>query len=229
MKKLLAVLLAVLFVMNTCAALAESEEFTVKTYSDYDSLFSIDVDKDKDIAFVETKCSVADLAFVHKHESDYSYSYIQSDLLVLDYYSTDRYPIFRTWVYYSAATPLYIHSISFEFEGKKYMFTDVGDADRVKQGEHDYTESLLIKYGQKNSDFFAAVLLASVRYAMDKDENKTAPQMKMTLIGLEEIEVTVPEEFWQDFALLGLPFLANDLAWIKYIAKTEGTPCKVTE
>ena len=132
-------------------------------------------------------------------------------------------------MYYSAATPQYIHSITFEFEGKKYLFTDVGDAERVRKGEHDYTESLLVKYGQKNSEFFSAILLASVKYAVSKDENKTPPQMKMTLHGLEEIEVMVPDEFWEDFALLGLPFMANDLAWIKYIAKTEGTPCKITE
>ena len=229
MKKVLAVLFAVLFLTNTCAAFADDDAFTVKTYTDYDSLFEVDVDTEKDICFVETKCKVSDLAFIHKHESDYSYSYIQSDLLVLDYYSTERYPIFRTWVYYSAASPQYIHSISFEFDGKKYMFTDVGDKDRVRKNDNDYTESLLIKYGTKNSEFFAAILLASVNYVMNEDENKTPPVMKMTMYGLEEIEVTVPEEFWQDFALLGLPFLSNDLAWIKYIAKTEGTPCKITE
>ena len=55
MKKVLAFLFAVLLMMNACTAFADDDAFTVKTYTDYNTLFDVDVDSEKDICFVECR------------------------------------------------------------------------------------------------------------------------------------------------------------------------------
>lgn len=227
-KMLLAVVLFVTQLGTYASVLAETE-FTTNPYTEYETLFKVDLNTDSGSAFITTKLPTKDVSFTHKYESDYTYSTINSDILVLDYYKTDRQPVFRTWIYYNGSKPLYFHSVSFELDGKKYMFSEVGDKDWVKQNDNDYSEQLLIRYGKNNSEFFSSVLVDSLLYAMSEDENKVAPEMKMTLHGIEDIEVTVPEGFWTDFMLLGLPFTSNDFEWIHFIGQTDGNPCKVTD
>ena len=207
---------------------ADADGFNLNPYTQYDTLFNIDVDTDSGVAFLETNEKTANLAFQHKYESNYLYSYIQSDVLVLNYFSSDRYPVLRTWITYCADNAQYIHSVSFEINGTTYTLSDVGDKDRVEKTDNGYRERLLIRYGKNNSDFFAEILSSCIGYLLNNDdENKKAPVMKMTLHGLENIEVYVPDTFWTDFGLLALPFTSNDFAWLSYIADNEGNPCKV--
>ena len=220
-------MLALCLLLTLVPAAYADNDFTIDTYLEYKTLFDVDVDMDSGVAFIETTRSVADLSFQHKFESDYDYSCIRNDILVLDYFSSSQYPVVRTWITYNAQDAQYFHSVSFELEGTTYTFTDVGNKDRVTKTEHGYRERLLIKYGSNNKDFFSAVTARALVYLYDEDENKTAPKMKMTLHGLETVEADVPEAFWDDFALLVLPFVSNDYAWMKYVKDNDGTPCKV--
>ena len=228
-KEIIALLMSMLMLFSAVSALADGEAFTVDPYKNYDTLFKIDVDTDAGCAFVETQESAENLAFHHSYDVDGAISIIYSDILVLDYYKSSRTPIFRTWICYAGDTPHYFQSVTFEFEGKKYTFSDIGDPEWVEKKDYGYSEKLLIRYGKNNTEFFAAVLAAGLTYVADKSEDKKAPTMKMTLHGLKDIETEVPESFWLDFALLGVPFMGNDGAWMKYIVQNGGDACTVTD
>ena len=233
LKKSFACFLA-LCILLTCAAVsyADDSDFDIEKYSKYEKLFDIDIDTDSDVAFIETNTAVSKLAFQHKYESEYSYSYIQSDIIVIDYSRSSRFPVIRTWITYNADKAQNIDSVTFKYDGKTYTFTGIGDKERVTKEENGYRERLLIRYGTDNADFFIAVSVGSVGYLQkinQNDANAKAPEMTMILHGDEDIEATVPADFWTDFGLLVLPFMSNDYAWVHYIGENDGTPCKVTE
>ena len=239
-RKALAALL-VLMVFLSSAAFAENTEateteaatsaastsFTEQPYADYPTLFYVDHDESSGLGFIGTLIPAESFAFTHVHENENLFSLIQSDILVLDATGEDPYPVLRTWLYYAADDPQNIQSVTFFYGDHKYTFTGIGDSSRNETTEKGTTEKLVIQYGQANSDFLSQILVDSLVYLLAEDENKVVPEMKMILHGDEDIEATVPEAFWQDFALLVLPFTNNDYAWLTYIARNEGTPCTV--
>ena len=227
MKKTLALLLVLALVLAAFPALADDSDFSTAVYEQYDTLFTITEKPEDAVSIVETLIDVEDVSFVHKYESEHYYSFIRSDLLVLDYNTDNRCPVFRTWIYYSAEEPLHFHSVQFEIDGKTYLLTGINESGRVDQRDHGICEPLQIIYGVNNADFFVDVLWAAAEYLSSDEEDKAVPQMKMTLIGDETIEVMVPDMFWIDFGLLGLPFLTNDFAWLAYVGQTEGTACEL--
>ena len=226
-KKLILVLLAL--VMSCSAAFAESTEFTEKPYADYPTLFSIEYNEENNIAFIEVDADISEYAFTHKYESEYHYSSIYNDILVINYSSTDRFPVLRTWINYTADKPQHFTSVTFILEGKSYTFTDISSEDRNRELENGYLEQLLIKYGMNNVDFFREVVSTSVAYLTSDDDTKQLPVMKMILHGDEDIEAVVPDMFWTDMGMLTLPFFNNDGAWLSYIFDNDGTPCTVSE
>ncbi len=231
MKKYFAFFVAMIIsILPFTGALAD-RSFDIQSYSSNDTVFKVDVSAEDDVAFIETMFKPSELAFAHKYESSYRYSSIENDILVLDYFSSNRYPLFRTWIYFNAEKPLYIHSVSFELDGNRYTFSDVGNKDRVKELENGYQESLLIKYGKNNADFFSAVsanalVYTNEMYGESKNKNAVAPKMKMIFHGLEDIEAYVPNNFWVDFILLVMPLLEEDT--LSYIGDNDGTYCKTT-
>ena len=237
MRKCIALVLTLALLVSCGAAFAEAEtaaatetagtEFSTEIYAQYETLFTIDTDTEEDLTYIETVVTPQERAFTHKYESEYTYSCLQNDIIVIDSSKPEKIPVFRTWIYYYADKPQHFNSVTFELNGKEYTFTDISKEEWVQQTDKEYEESVLIKYGTNNLDFFAEVLIASITYAFDEDENKTAPVMKMTLHGDEEIEAEVPAGFWDDFALLGAPYTQNDYAWCAYIGQQEGTPCEI--
>lgn len=229
MKKVFCMLLVLAVFLGSCsAAFADGDEYTVKPYADYESLFTVDVNTEKDVAFVETTLEAKDCAFTHKYESSTTYSAIYNDILVLDYSKSSRYPLLRTWIIYAADKAQNIKSVTFELEGQSFTFTDISNEDRVEKSEKGYTEKLLIKHGKNNSDFWVKIMAAAISsLSTDEDKKTEAPKMKMILHGDEDIEADVPDKFWFDFGLLALPYISNDGAWIKYFTYTDGTPLEV--
>ena len=232
MRKSLALLLFFAMLVSCCAAFAEGElkPFDLKTYEDNPDYFTIDIDTEDDLAFIQTTYDAASLAFIHKYDSDYYYSFLSSDILVIDYSKEgERVPVFRTWIYYAADAPQNITSVTFEIDGKAYTFTDIADPERNEVRENGYSENLVIKYGIDNWDFFTVVAANAMDYILSEDENAAAPEMKMILHGDEEIEAVVPENFWADFSFVIAPFLADDGDWLQYLVQNSGTPCEIAD
>ena len=232
MKKALILLLVIVLLILNCSISVADVDFDISEYLKEQDVLTVDVDTENDVAFIKTKIPVSDLAFAHKYESDYSYSFMQNDIIVLHYFSSSRFPAFRTWIYYTAEKPQYFYSVSFDFEGVRYTFSDVGDKDRVVlSNNNEYTEGLLITYGENNTDFYNAILKAGAdyvpkKYTQQENSNTIAPKMKMILHGLEDVEVDVPDAFWTDMLLLALPILKDNI-WY-FVKENDGTPCKMT-
>lgn len=229
MKKVISFILFVTLMFTTVPVFA-LPTFEMSFYSSNANIYSVDVDSDSGVAFIETKSSNSELAFTHKYESNFYYSTIRSDILVIDYFKSNRYPVFRTWIDYRADKALNIYAVSFVIDGKTYTFSDVADRDRIEKLDNGVSEKLLIKYGSANSDFFASVAADSLSYAFSRyggegDSEVETPQMKMILHGTEDVEVDIPANFWVDFSLLALSMTEND--YLGYIGDNDGTPCKI--
>lgn len=230
MKKLFAAILALIMILSLASALADPV-FDMATYSEYDSLFDIQEDPESHNAFVMTKMETESLAYTHKYESDSLYSFIQSDIIVLDYDSAEAFPILRTWIYYCADEPLGIESVSFVVDGITYTLTDVTDGDGGFVDERGSCEELLIIYGTDNWEFFTAMMANSISYAsMSQNETDTVdpPDMKMILHGKEDVEVDVPANCLFDYGLLAMPFLSSD-DWLQFVLEMDGNPCEVID
>ena len=229
-RKLIAALLILMVFLGSAAfsedTAAVSASFTTQPYADYPSLFYVEADQAAGCTFIGTQLPTEQCAFTHIYESQNLYSLIQSDILVIDL-SDGPFPVLRTWIYFASDNPHNIQSVTFLFEDKKYTFTDIADSERNEITEKGSTERLLIQYGRDNSDFLSDILVGSLAYLLSEDENAAAPEMKMILHGDEDIEAVIPDAFWQDFALLVLPYTNNDYAWLSYIGLNDGTPCTI--
>lgn len=230
MKKTLALLCALVLLLHALPALGD---FNIGHFTENTSIFSVDVEAESGVAFIETIMPAKDLAFEHKYESPKNYSLLRNDILVLNYFSSaDRSPVFRTWIYYCTTKPIYAHSVTFELEGTAYTFTDVAGSGRITTNESDTEEDLLIRYGSSNLDFLAVVMARATQYAYSRfgdegDQNVQPPKMKMILHGLEDIELDVPDGFWLDFGLLTVGLIETDS--LGQIGQNTGTPCTIRE
>lgn len=211
MKKLLALLTAVLLlVMPLTSALAATLDLSyVKNHTD--KLYTIDVDSTDDIAFVETQLSVAARSFVHRYDSAYRYSSTKWDMLILDYSKgSDAVPLLRLWVIYCADNRYQnIHSITFNIDGVEYTFTNVGSADRRTHDENGYRESLLIKFGMDNLDFLAAIdrVIPDDHSAVEDLQGLPAT---MTLHGDEDFVIQLDSGFFIDFLAMEEAFISSN-------------------
>lgn len=120
-KRLVALALSLALVLTIVSPAVADDGFDMSAIRGNDYL-EISVDKEEGVAFVTTKMSVAGRSFTHEYESETRYSYFESDILVLDYYSDNPKGILRTWITYSADEFLYITSVSFLLMEKNISF-----------------------------------------------------------------------------------------------------------
>ena len=230
MKRIISLALCLSILCTAVSAFA-LPTFEMSLYSENSELYNVDVDSERGVAFIETSEKNSNVAFTHKYESDFYYSTIRNDILVIDYYKSSRYPVVRTWIDYRADKALNIYAVSFVYDGKTYTFSDVADKDRVVQLENGVSEQLLIKYGSNNSDFFVDIAMAVVEYGFarfgdDGDSEAKQPEMKMILHGTEDVVVDeLPTGFWNDLFVIVMSMMKDD--YLQFIRDNEGTPCKV--
>lgn len=227
MKRWIAFLIAAVLLCSSVSALADGT-FDISFYSS-SNVFTVEVDSENDIAFIDSKMGTADLAFNHQYENDYYYSVMRNDIIVIDYFSSNRYPVLRTWITYRGDKALYFTGVSFIIEGKEYVLSDVADKDRIQKLDNGWEETLLIKYGSENWDFFAAIAASAMVYygAWVDDKEAAVPDIKMVLHGTEDIEVQVTGNFLLDMGIFVLSLISNDT--IGLLVENTGTPCKVIE
>ena len=96
MKKFFSFFLAMALLCSCASSLADG--YDVSYVKDHSNVFTIDVDEDSGIAFVESTLSTKDCSFVHKYESDYRYSSTMFDVLVVNYEKSTAYPVPRLWI-----------------------------------------------------------------------------------------------------------------------------------
>ncbi len=198
MRKTFALLLALTLLCACFPALAEIDLTYVRENTRY---FTMDVNTDEDVAFITANLSVEDRSFVHKYESDTRYSFTEFDLLAIDYSKPSIYIVPRLWIYYAADEYLMIDSVSFNIDGTRYTFTDVGSADRRTRDDNGCIEKLLIKFSNENLDFLVA--LANYIKPFDTyDKLKSNAKITMTLHGREDVTVDLTGDFFLDFKVV---------------------------
>ena len=189
MKKLSAFILAVIMVLFTVSSAFATNTLDLSVFRD-SNLFEISVDSDQEIAFITTTLSLDNRSFTHELESDVRYNSFESDVLVLNYYSSAPYGILRTWIHYCADEFLDITSVSIYLGDKIYTFSGIADADWHYEYDDGIQESVLIKYGsdEESIDFLAAVEDEIEKYGAD---NSYSPEIKMILHGTKDVTASV--------------------------------------
>lgn len=199
LKKGLCLLLALALFLPMMAA---AERFDLSKIRENPNIFTIDVDAENDVAFIETTLSARKLSFVHEFESATRYSCTMFDILVHNYFETDSYPVFRLWISYCADDFLYINSVTFELNGVKYTFSGIADSEwRTTYDDGGIMEKMLIKFDMENLDF-----LVALDEAAETVDNEIARMdelnITLTLHGTKDVTVKLGKGFWTDFLLL---------------------------
>ena len=148
MKKIVSLLLiAILIISVPQQAFAARDPLDFSVVRNSDNL-TIDVDRDNNVAFIESSLSTSDRSFNHKYENDYLYSSTKFDVIIVDYYG-DSYPVFRLWIKYTADKFQYINAVTFIVDDVRYTFSGISSTDSLTEIEHGVSEDLLIKYGYR--------------------------------------------------------------------------------
>ena len=145
MKKIFSFIFALALLCTCASSLADG--YDLAYVKDNASIFSIDEDTERGVAFVESSLSASERSFVHKYESDHRYSSTRFDILVVNYGQSDAYPVPRLWVIYCADEYLNYDSVTITLEGKDYTFTGISDPDWCSKDEKGVIETVLIKLG----------------------------------------------------------------------------------
>ncbi len=209
---------------------AASAGYDLSTILENTSMFTVDVDEEQNVAFVESNISVSMKAFTHQYESEKRYSYPHFDILVVNYGTEAAYPVLRLWTTYCADQFLNISSITFTVGGKDYTFTEVADEGRKVSDEDGAKENLLIRFGDGNLEFLVALenSLNGYEELTDLLDETKAPQLKVVLHGDEDVEVTLGGVFLVDFLFICEKGFA-DTNGFNYLSNVQGTPVTITD
>lgn len=200
------VALALIAVMLIAMPAFAEDKFDI-SYASGSDLFTVDVNAEESVAFIETSLSAAARSFDHKYECDAYYSDTKFDTLVIDYFKSSAYPIYRLWILYAGTKHIYATSVAFEFGGKQYVFSDILDPENAfEYSNGDAAEHLLIKFGWDNLQFLGD-LESHVNKIMENDNwiDDGIPEdmkIKMVLRGTEVIETELGPGFILDFLAL---------------------------
>ena len=219
---------ALMLVMLFSVSAAAAEGFDMATFRENPTVFVIDVDAEEDLAYITTNTTVKDRSFTHENESDVRYSSTQFDILVLDYFNAEQLPIQRLWITYSADEFLYINSVTFEVGGVKYTFSGVADPEWLHTFDDGIVEQVLIKLGDDNLEFLAALESETdtLGYIDSLDAFATL-DITMTLHGTKDVTVKLGKGFWVDFALISTGFIRAGGLNEKYMSQADCTPMKI--
>ncbi len=214
-KRLVALALSLVLMLTIVSPAVADDGFDISYIRKNDKIFEISVNDEEEIAFITTVISVADRSFTHEYESKTRYSYLESDILVLDYYSDNPEGILRTWIVYSADEFLYITSVSFFVNGKEYIFSGIADSEWHYEFDDGIMEKVLIKYGAEGSaDFLDAVIDEGIK---SNDDENYSPEIKMVLHGTKDVTVNLGR-----YPILDLTLIT--LTWVMANGTVPSTP-----
>ena len=222
MKKSLCLILVCLLLFSAVSSVfAADEAFDLSYVRGSSDIYTIDVNTDSDVAFVESAMTVKERAFSHRDESDALYSYVWFDMLVVDYSKASRYPVFRMWISLCTETGYKdITSVTFTVDGQEFTFSRISDDAWYSMKEDDYRQQMLIKFGTGNDAF----IIALERYINKilADGYSGSADVRMVLHGAEEIETSLSLPFLLDFSYLKTAMLRTN--GVKYMDKANDTP-----
>ena len=220
MKRLLAFAVGIVLFLLSCSAFADKLDLSVLKNND---LIDVDIDSDGN-AFIES--FVGHTAFTHDGSMEEYPSYVYSDIIIGDYYSSEPVSLWRFWISYSAEKYLGITSFTLILDGSEYTFSNVGNKDHMFDYGTNVRENPHIAFGMSNMSFWVALLLK-----WESIEDKTEfldMSMQMILHGTtKDITVDVPGAALIDMAILGELYLS--MAGIETLIDYDGNEMTVLE
>lgn len=207
-KKLVALFLSLTLLLTAAFPALATSVLDLSPFRD-EEYFDISVDTDSEVAFITTKLPVSDRAYVHDLESDVRYSSFESDVLVLDYFSSKPYGILRTWIRYAADDFLNITSVSFIIGKQQFTFSGVADKDWHEQYDNGIVETVLIKYGG-TADMATFLLAVSEEIGKRMEDETYVPDVKMILHGTKDVTATVTDGPLLDLYVMMVTFIEGN-------------------
>ena len=214
-------LLAFLFLCLGSTAHADAFPFdVVKNKPDF---YTLDIDEENEMAFIESIFSASERSFNHRYESSHYYSTTKFDIVVLNCY-TQPLPIMRLWINYIADDYQDIKAVSFDIGKQRYTFTDIITDNSKQEIENGKVEELLILFGYDASAFILALY-----DALGDDYDWDNFSVKMTLYGKEEVTTTLNDVFLLD--CMNMTHLLNETGYytIDYLSQVNQTPMKISQ
>lgn len=183
MKKMVAlILLITVMISYQSSALASIDLSAIKN----NDLYKMDMDDDGDVYI---SLNFEEPLFYHANSIDEYPSYVYTDIIILDYFSTSPRAVWRMWVNYSASKYMGLNAISIVMDNTEYEFLNVGGTNRMKDFGTNTREEGCIVFGIDNADFWVAFLLKCEDLnSIEQMENWSFP---MTLHGLIDVETTL--------------------------------------
>ena len=216
MKKTLSFLLALsMLTAMVFPAFAETLDYSVLKDN---SLIEVDINNDGN-AFIES--IIGETTFTHEKSLDDYPSYVYTDIVIGDYYSSEPVSLWRFWVSYSAEKYMGITSISFILDDMEYTFTDVGSKDNMTDYGTNVRENPHINFGSKNFEFWKALVAKAEAY--DELTDAFDDSLTMILHGTTRDEtITLNGSALLDFYIITVVYFK--LADMSDIVQFEGTP-----
>lgn len=216
MKKTLSFLLAlVMLTAMVFPAFAETLDYSVLKDN---SLIDVDINNDGN-AFIES--IIGETTFTHEKSLDDYPSFVYTDIIIGDYYSSDPVSLWRFWVSYSAEKYMGITSISFILDDTEYTFTDVGSKDNMTDYGTNVRENPHINFGSNNYEFWKALIVKGKTY--DELTDALDDSLTMILHGTTRDEtITLNGSALLDFYIITAVYF--ELADTSDIMQYDGTP-----
>ena len=201
-----------------------AESFDISTFKDTNA-FVIDVDKDEELAFINSILSPSTLSFTHRNESSMEYSFSRFDILVIDYFSVDPWPIFRLWFTVSTEDRYYYFtSVSITIDNKEYTFSGISDKNWFFNQDNSYRQMMLITFGVDNVGFIKALDDYLENYNVD---DLTKALLPVVFHGTEDISAYVSRPFLLEFS--AFKFGLVDSNSFQYFDRPTATTMKVRD
>ena len=221
MKRILLSLIALTLALTlTAAALAEPDLSPIR---ENDSLFTLDIDSENDVAFIQSTMTAAERSFTHDSESVKLYSDTMFDIIVISQSRDDGYPVMRLWITYSADDGfLNIDSVTFIVGGREFSFSGIASSDWCQHDERGYLEQVLIKFGTDNISFLAA-LNDLIEAAPGEGIGDKAANASCTMIlhGSRDVYVELGKNFFLDYETIFLGM--SSIGGFDYLEKAVAT------
>ena len=221
MKKLICALICIPLLLSSSLADGKFDMSAIRN----NEYLEIDVDNEKEVGYVESTLSSHERSFTHSKEATNLYSTTQMDFLIIDYFSSKAYPVWRLWMSVATDDKFYhITSVTFTIDGKDYTFSNVADKDWFFERDNGYIQQLLIKFGVENSEFILAVLKV-LESAPDFD-TAFATRIPVVFHGTEDITAELGDGFIGEFMIF--LHVLSESNGIEFMNKVHDTPLKVS-
>lgn len=226
MKKLIALVLAVLMTA-VCAASALAEiNFDYLNQGGQNGLIAISVSSDGADAYIETTLPRTNFRFEHPYTHPGYFSATEFDFIILDYATENPMPVMRLWIRYFGTQFMNVEDVSFVIDGVTYRFHAAGGEDRRQLVEGKvYAETPAIIFSAEHIAFLEA-LTNHASGAASLAELEARP-VTMILHGDTDVEVTLGSGFMLDF--LGVWSYYANSGCMMYLSGIQGTEMSVEE